>query len=138
MRARRGQVRLLPGRPGGRRRGETGDPRAALRLRLPRPGPAGPPAPAATAARPPPAPAALARWRGFLRVLVARYGPHGSFWHGRSRRLPIRRWQIWNEPNFKLFWTPHIEPKGYARLLHASAVAIRKADPGAKIVLAGI
>ncbi|MBS1843751.1 MAG: hypothetical protein JST53_04960 [Actinobacteria bacterium] len=81
---------------------------------------------------------ALARWKGFLRVLVARYGPKGSFWKGRRHREPIRRWQIWNEPNFRLYWAPKIEPTGYAKLLHASATAIRKADPRAEIVLAGI
>jgi hypothetical protein len=81
---------------------------------------------------------ALVRWKGFLRVLVARYGPRGSFWKGRSRREPIRRWQIWNEPNFRLFWAPKIEPAGYAKLLHASATTLRKAEPGSKIVLAGI
>lgn len=89
-------------------------------------------------ARAPLSRAALARWRGFLRVLVARYGPRGSFWRGRARREPIRRWQIWNEPNFRLYWAPRIEPAGYARLLRASAMTIRGADPGAKIVLAGI
>lgn len=82
--------------------------------------------------------AALERWRGFLRVLVARYGPQGSFWKGRAHREPIRRWQIWNEPNFRLYWAPKIEPTGYAKLLRASATTIRKADPGAQIVLAGI
>jgi hypothetical protein len=81
---------------------------------------------------------ALARWKGFLRVLVRRYGTGGSFWAGRSQRAPIRRWQIWNEPNFRLYWTPKIEPAGYAKLLHASATTIRKAEPGAKIVLAGV
>lgn len=88
--------------------------------------------------RPPLGGAGLARWRGFLRVLVARYGPHGSFWHGRPHRAPILRWQIWNEPNFRLYWAPKIEPAGYAKLLRASATAIREADPRAKIVLAGV
>jgi hypothetical protein len=87
---------------------------------------------------PPLAGEALARWKGFLRVLVARYGPRGSFWDGRTHREPIRRWQIWNEPNFRLYWAPKIEPAGYAKLLHASATTIRRADPGAKIVLAGV
>jgi hypothetical protein len=81
---------------------------------------------------------ALARWRGFLRVLVDRYGPRGSFWKGRAHRQPIRRWQIWNEPNFRLYWAPRIEPAGYAKLVRASSTTIRKADPGAKIVLAGV
>jgi hypothetical protein len=81
---------------------------------------------------------ALTRWEGFLRVLVARYGPRGSFWKRSARREPIRRWQIWNEPNFRLYWAPKIDPAGYAKLLRASAATIRKADPGAQIVLAGI
>jgi hypothetical protein len=80
---------------------------------------------------------ALKAWKKFLRVLVGRYGPQGSFWLGRAKR-PIRRWQIWNEPNFRLFWEPRVAPRGYAKLLHASARAIRAADGGAKIVLAGI
>ncbi len=83
-------------------------------------------------------PLSLHRWKSFLRVLVGRYGPGGSFWRGRAHRLPIRRWQIWNEPNFRLFWSPRIEPVGYAKLLRASAATIRAADPGAKIVLAGV
>jgi hypothetical protein len=88
--------------------------------------------------RPPLEGDALVRWRGFLRALVARYGPRGSFWDERAHREPIRRWQIWNEPNFRLYWAPKIEPAGYAKLLHASATTIRKADRGAKIVLAGV
>ncbi len=82
--------------------------------------------------------AEVGEWKEFLRVLVARYGPGGSFWEGRARSEPIHRWQIWNEPNFRLFWAPKIEPAAYAKLLHASATTIRKADPSAKIVLAGI
>jgi hypothetical protein len=89
-------------------------------------------------ARAPLEPSELAGWKGFLQVLVARYGPRGSFWIGRAHSLPIRRWQIWNEPNFRLFWAPKIEPEGYAKLLRASATTIRAADPGAKIILAGI
>lgn len=80
---------------------------------------------------------AMTAWKRFLRVLVGRYGPHGSFWLGKAKR-PIRRWQIWNEPNFRLSWEPQVSPRGYAKLLHASARAIRAADHGAKIVLAGI
>jgi polysaccharide biosynthesis protein PslG len=80
---------------------------------------------------------ALVRWKAFLEVLVGRYGPGGTFWIGR-KELAIRRWQVWNEPNFRLFWAPRVEPEGYAKLLRVSAGAIRGVDPGAKIVLAGI
>lgn len=89
-------------------------------------------------ARPPLDGRGLRAWRGFLRRLVGRYGPAGSLWSGTARRLPVRRWQIWNEPNFRLFWHPRISPRGYAKLLAAAAAAVRGADPGAQIALAGI
>ena len=61
--------------------------------------------------------------RGFLQVLVARYGPAGRASGRAAQRLPIRRWQIWNEPNFVLFWHPAARPREYARLLDVSARA---------------
>jgi polysaccharide biosynthesis protein PslG len=79
-----------------------------------------------------------AAWATFLHLLVDRYGPRGSFWEGREPAQPIRRWQIWNEPNFLLFWRPRPSPSGYARLLGVAARAIRGEDPGARIVAAGV
>lgn len=81
---------------------------------------------------------ARADWLGVLRRLVHRYGPRGEFWRGRERRLPIRRWQIWNEPNFLLFWRPRPSPHDYAVLLEGSARALRAADPGATVIAAGV
>jgi hypothetical protein len=93
---------------------------------------------APVSARPPLSAAARGEWASFLRVLVRRYGPEGSFWQGRAARMPIRTWQIWNEPNFILFWRPRPSPRGYARLLATSARAIRGVDRGARIALAGV
>jgi polysaccharide biosynthesis protein PslG len=89
-------------------------------------------------ARPPLGAAGRAAWTRFLRALVRRYGPGGDLWHLVPKPLPIRRWQIWNEPNFLLFWRPRPSPSGYARLLRVSARAIRDADRGAQIVSAGL
>ena len=77
-------------------------------------------------------------WSAFLRELVHRYGPGGVFWRDRGAKLPIRRWQVWNEPNFRLCWHPHPEPREYALLLKLAARAIRGADPGARIALGGV
>ena len=67
-----------------------------------------------------------------------RYGPQGSYWaeHPGTRKLPIRMWQIWNEPNFNYYWR---QPwaSSYVKLLAAAHAAIKAADPGAKVVLAG-
>jgi hypothetical protein len=79
-----------------------------------------------------------AAWDRLLRQLVARYGPHGSFWAGRRSKQPIRRWQVWNEPNFRVFWHPRPSPRAYVDLLRRSARVIRSADPGAVVVAAGL
>jgi hypothetical protein len=85
-------------------------------------------------------------WRGFLRAMVVRYGPGGSYWtHGYRQRygpsatpLPVQSWQIWNEPNLKKYFTPYPSPGKYARLLQISHEAIKSKDPRARIVLAGM
>lgn len=78
------------------------------------------------------------QWKYFLRAAVSRYGSGGTFWeeHPEVPERPVRKWQIWNEPNIK-FWAWPISPRRYAKLIKISARAIRKADPKAKIVTAG-
>jgi polysaccharide biosynthesis protein PslG len=88
-------------------------------------------------ARPPLSQTARSAWTRLLRALVKRYGPGGDLWDGRQE-MPIRRWQIWNEPNFVLFWKPRPSPAGYADLLRVSTRAIHSADRGARIVAAGL
>jgi hypothetical protein len=83
-----------------------------------------------------------AAYAAYVKALVQRYGPHGSFWKDNPtiRKVPIRLWQIWNEPNFNYDWP---EPKGktfaasYVKLVKATRAAIKSVDPGAKVVLAG-
>lgn len=80
------------------------------------------------------------RYAAFCQALVRRYGPHGSFWAGFPYKpYPITRWQIWNEPNVAAFWPPsqNFAPR-YVGLLRAARQAIRRADPHASIVLAGL
>jgi hypothetical protein len=93
---------------------------------------------AANPARPPLGVAARSAWAGFLQALVHRYGSRGDLWGSGSPRMPIRQWQIWNEPNFLLFWRPRPSPSGYARLLRISARTVRAVDPVAKVVTAGL
>jgi arabinogalactan endo-1,4-beta-galactosidase len=77
-------------------------------------------------------------YANFLTDLVKRYGPHGTFWQTNSPAVPIRSWQIWNEPNINVYWSKQPFQKAYAQLLAASHNAIKRVDPGAKIVLAGL
>ena len=77
-------------------------------------------------------------YANYLTALIDRYGPRGSFWDGYPQKVPIRQWQIWNEPNIGAYWPTQPFAKTYVALLKAAAGAIRRADPGAKVVLAGI
>ncbi|HEX6454941.1 MAG TPA: hypothetical protein VF009_00305, partial [Solirubrobacterales bacterium] len=83
--------------------------------------------------------AARTGWASFLTAAVARYGPTGSFWaeHPAVPQLPIREWQIWNEPNFKYFIAKP-NPAEYGQLVKISSTALKAADPGARVVLAGL
>lgn len=78
-------------------------------------------------------------WSSFLAAAVARYGPTGNFWseHLNVPARPIREWQIWNEPNFKYFIAKP-NPAEYGQLVKVSSTALRAADPGAKVILAGL
>jgi hypothetical protein len=89
------------------------------------------------AASPPRAPADFARW---IRALVARYGPAGIFWaeHPEVHRIPIRAWQIWNEPNLTRYWNAPRWARGYVRLVKAAHAALRAADPRSQTILAGL
>jgi hypothetical protein len=83
-------------------------------------------------------------WSEFVSAAAERYGARGEFWleHGPfSKRplpkLPIRAWQIWNEPNFFYFASP-VSPTAYARLLAITQRALNRADPRADLVLGGL
>ena len=76
----------------------------------------------------------------FLGALVRRYGPRGSYWTENPAlpARPLRRWQIWNEPHFREFWREQPYEREYVALLRAAHRAIKAADPGARVVLAGL
>jgi len=81
-------------------------------------------------------------YAAFLKALVLRYGPNGTFWQQNPQipKVPVRMWQIWNEPNVYPFWPQSPRPfyVGYVSLLRAAHAAIKQADPGVKVVLAGL
>ena len=73
----------------------------------------------------------------FLRALILRYGPHGSFWQRGASKVPIREWQIWNEPNERSIWPIQPFARSYVSLLKTAHAAVKRSDPGAQVVLAG-
>ncbi len=76
----------------------------------------------------------------YLRTLIGRYGPRGSFWgqHPQLPRRPIRMWEIWDEPDIVYFWPKPPWQGSYIALLGLAHAAIKRTDPGASVVLAGL
>ncbi len=84
-------------------------------------------------------PAQPGPYASYLTALIGRYGPHGSFWRANPSmpRMPIRSWQIWNEQQLSFYWhQPFVN--SYVAVLRASHNAIKRADPGAKVVLGAV
>jgi hypothetical protein len=81
--------------------------------------------------------------RGYVRFVgeaVERYGRQGAFWRENPHLpyKPIKSWQVWNEPNLPAWWHERPNAKQYVSLVRVAARAIRKADPKARVVLAGV
>ncbi|MEW6511955.1 MAG: hypothetical protein AB1428_13470 [Bacteroidota bacterium] len=60
----------------------------------------------------------------FVETLVGRYKDR------------IKTWELWNEPDIREYWSGNAAD--LARLTKIGATAVRKADPTAKVVLAGL
>ena len=89
---------------------------------------------------PPMSPAARDGWRRFAAELAQRYGHNGSFWRSNPGLpyLPVRHWQVWNEPSSNAYWMNRPDAAQYMSLVADTSTAIRAVDRRAKIVLAGI
>lgn len=77
-------------------------------------------------------------WAQFVHRSVARYKPGGILarLHGFAADEGIRVWEIWNEPDFPLFWQGG--SKAYARLLKTAAIVIKTLDPQATVLFGGM
>jgi len=90
-----------------------------------------------TAACPPASNASLA---AYAQALVRRYGPGGTLWaqHPEVAPVPIRAWQIWNEPNLRVYWCNRPNARQYTAMLKSVGTAIKQVDRRAQIVTAGL
>ncbi|MEI7889895.1 MAG: hypothetical protein WCI34_06260 [Actinomycetes bacterium] len=104
-------------------------------------------------------PASPTRFADFCAAAVQRYGPDGSFWteHPSIPRVPVSRWQVWNEPDLDRYWPQHkgetqtVTVSGrtkrlkglgfapsYVALLRQAAARIRATDSTAHVMLASM
>ncbi len=66
-------------------------------------------------------------YAAFVKVLAQRYAPMG-----------VHAWEIWNEPNNKMFWAPRADAVAYTALLKQAYTAIKSADASATVVSGGL
>ena len=85
-------------------------------------------------------PADSETFANYMRALIARYGPTGSFWTENRDlpKMPIREWQIYNEPTRLGNLENQPAERYYIPLLRAAYRAIHAADRGATVVAAGL
>jgi hypothetical protein len=79
-----------------------------------------------------------APYAAFCAALVRRYGPHGTFWKTHTPAVPIRMWEIWNEPNLSYYWSKQPFAQSYVALLHAAHDAIKAVDPGSQVMVGAL
>jgi hypothetical protein len=77
-------------------------------------------------------------WATYVYETVNRYKPGGVLAQqgGIALNSGISVWEVWNEPDFELFWSAGIPT--YARLLKVAYLAAHHADPNAQVMFAGL
>ena len=93
---------------------------------------------AATTGNPPPR--SFRDMVSFAQVLWWRYGPQGSLWrqHPDLPEMPVRSWQVWNEPSIRRYWPPKPSASQYGRMLRQVGSILSAVDRKAEVVTAGI
>jgi hypothetical protein len=85
-------------------------------------------------------PADPSTFADYLNALIARYGPRGNFWPANPDlpKLPIREWQLFNEPTRHCGQENQRAHRSYLPVLRVGYRAVHAADRRAKVVLAGL
>jgi hypothetical protein len=80
------------------------------------------------------------RFNAFAREAVARYGPNGTFSvaNGLPKAYRAKWFQVWNEPNIPNYWNDRSDATAYGRFLRAAGRSIKRADPEARVLAAGV
>ena len=68
----------------------------------------------------------LRDYADFLAAAVRRYQDY------------VRRWEIWNEPNFVQFWRPRPDPVAYSQVYETLRATILRVDPTAEVAVGGL
>jgi len=90
--------------------------------------------------RPGVAPTHIGDYAAYAQAFAKRYGQGGTFWatHPRVPQLPVRVFEIWNEPDLPMFWEPSPDLAEYAQMYLYARAAIHTVDPSATVIIGGL
>ena len=85
-------------------------------------------------------PSSASDFAAYAAALARRYGPGGSFWrsHPELPAMPVRTFEIWNEPDNAAFFSPRPDPARYAEMYLDARTAIDSVDPAARVIVGGL
>jgi hypothetical protein len=90
----------------------------------------------------PPTDQHISDYAAFAGALAARYGDNGTFWqqHPELPYLPVQDFEIWNEPDYQVFWIDSMTdaPARYGRMVAAASTAIHNADPQGRVAVGAL
>ena len=86
------------------------------------------------------APGHVGDYAAYAQAFAKRYGPGGAFWatHPRLPQLPVKVFEIWNEPDLPIFWEPSPDLAEYAEMYLYTRAAIHEVDPSAAVIIGGL
>ncbi len=85
-------------------------------------------------------PASASDYAAYAAALAGRYGAGGSFWrsHPELAAQPVDTYEIWNEPDSSLFWSPRPDPARYGALYLRARDAIKAVQGDARVIVGGL
>lgn len=81
-----------------------------------------------------------ATYQAFVRQVLLRYGPSGTFWTANPtvpKRVPVGI-EVWNEPNLRIFWPAGPNPTAYTRLVQAAFKGARSVTSQVPVVVGAL
>jgi hypothetical protein len=86
------------------------------------------------------APAHIGDYALYAQQFARHFGVGGTFWKNNPSlpQLPVKVFEIWNEPDIPIFWEPAPNLTEYAEMYLFTRAAIHAVDPTAKVIIGGL
>ncbi len=85
-------------------------------------------------------PAHIGDYALYAQAFAHHFGVGGVFWKDNPElpQLPVKVFEIWNEPDIPIFWEPAPNLTEYAQIYLYTRAAIHEVDPTATVIIGGL